>query len=468
MLICSECSIPCNLTHALATCKADNEEEPDSFIFLTPHEDNPLLHYHSTEVESDSCMDENTLLHAGAPQGLFANLYTRTALTSGYIHQFFYCYRYFTSPLQLFTFLRQTYTTSHKFQPSHVAAIIAKRTLLLLSWWLNDYYTIDFKARTTLKRLTEEFIMKLPVDDETAEMVRTAWTFHTAKHPDVTRKLMAEDSLVSHVLSTGNKSKRMSCSDHDVHQIEYLLAANMIRERAGSCLTIPSKPAEEPEEEPGTFCLNDHTAEELAEQLTLMEQNLFQDVHPVHFLNSKYNGFTPSLSIPGWSSTRSIRTKRDSASSLFVQDSNPSCSVIEIQVKHSHEIAHWVGAELILAPSTKVQVTILEKFLMIAKICLDLQNFATSTAILDGLQNALIRQLPMWKELSPKVMGNFTSLLLMKTPGPCSVAPSDKNMMEISCQPQIPAILPFLLNVQQSEIGSFTLTNGMYKWAKMR
>ncbi|GAB1604309.1 hypothetical protein Ahia01_000712300 [Argonauta hians] len=468
MLLCGECSLSQELVHSLATCEARNNPHSDSMVWLTPCDNSPLLHYHSTGATTGLSVGEGSLLYAGTPQGLFANLYTRTALTSGYIHQFLYCYRYFTSPLHLLVFLTSTYTLSHRVQPPELCVILSKRSLLLLSWWLKDYYTVDFTGRDSLKHLLEEFIVQLPEDDASAEMVRNTHSLVTTGQSQDRKVFSPEDRLSSTVSSVGNMVHCVSSSKCDVYYFDPSLDTSGKPEGVEAC-RLGGGDGEILPEDSGMFCLTDYTGEQLAEQLTLMEQELFQDIHPVHLLNSKYNGFNPSLVIPGWSSTRSIRMKRDSATSLFVEDSNPSCSAIELQVKHDHQISHWVGAELILAPSTKVQVTILEKFLTIARICFDVQNFATSIAILDGLENALIRQLPVWKELSSKTLANFTSLLMSKTSGPCCVAPpSDKSVPEGLCQPQIPSILPLLLNVQQCEIGSFSLTNGMYKWAKMR
>ena len=43
----------------------------------------------------------------------------------------------------------------------------------------------------------------------------------------------------------------------------------------------------------------------------------------------------------------------------------------------------------------KVQVTVLSRFIEMARMCRDLRNFAVCVAILDGLENILVRQLPV-------------------------------------------------------------------------
>ena len=44
----------------------------------------------------------------------------------------------------------------------------------------------------------------------------------------------------------------------------------------------------------------------------------------------------------------------------------------------------------------------LTKFLFTAHSCMELRNFATCMAILDGLENLIIKQLPAWKHLPTK------------------------------------------------------------------
>ena len=50
----------------------------------------------------------------------------------------------------------------------------------------------------------------------------------------------------------------------------------------------------------------------------------------------------------------------------------------------------------------QTQVTVLSKFIFIAHTCVELRNFATAMAILDGLENLIIKQLPAWKHLPAK------------------------------------------------------------------
>ena len=52
--------------------------------------------------------------------------------------------------------------------------------------------------------------------------------------------------------------------------------------------------------------------------------------------------------------------------------------------------------------STQSQVGALTKFLATAQLCVEIRNYATALAIIAGLDNLLVRQLPAWKHLSAK------------------------------------------------------------------
>ena len=44
------------------------------------------------------------------------------------------------------------------------------------------------------------------------------------------------------------------------------------------------------------------------------------------------------------------------------------------------------------------------KFLTTGHLCLEVKNYATGIAILEGLENLVVRQLPVWKNVASKYM----------------------------------------------------------------
>lgn len=96
-----------------------------------------------------------------------------------------------------------------------------------------------------------------------------------------------------------------------------------------------------------------------------------------------------------------------------------------------------------------------------------MRNYATCMSILEGLENLVVKQLPVWKNLPAKcinVMEELTSArLFLKSDVMSLVNQKDSHMY-----PTIPSVVLLLLHIQQCEIGGFKLANGMYKWSKMR
>ncbi|KAF6037991.1 KNDC1 [Bugula neritina] len=133
-----------------------------------------------------------------------------------------------------------------------------------------------------------------------------------------------------------------------------------------------------------SFSIIDHRAGDIAEQLTLMDQTLFQNIHPVNFMNTLAQGIGASL-VGSNADTIPNQEKK----LLFHSDYVQLVGVSDM-IQHSRRLAHWVTAEVISAANVKTQVAIVSKFLHIAKICKDLRNFATSMAIKDGLDHPLI------------------------------------------------------------------------------
>lgn len=212
--------------------------------------------------------------------------------------------------------------------------------------------------------------------------------------------------------------------------------------------------------------LLDYPPHRLAEQLTLMAQEIFQRTHPVHYLDSKAQGVGVDMSIPSLRTPSMARKGRPDGQSLFVGPRHFESRVADM-ITHSQEITHWVSAEILCCGSQKSQVTTLGKFLTTAQLCVEIRNYATALAIIAGLDNLLVRQLPAWKHLPAKVAALMEDLeaTQMKTKSEPMVLMQDKCS---HMYPTIPSAIYFLLHLQQLEIGAFTLANGMFKWQKMR
>lgn len=87
--------------------------------------------------------------------------------------------------------------------------------------------------------------------------------------------------------------------------------------------------------------------------------------------------------------------------------------------------------------------------------------------ILRGLENLIVRQLPVWKCLPSRVSEIVEELkaveVFLKSDSLC--------LMEgerFKTSPTIPSAHILAMHIQQLETGGFTLRNGTYKWTKLR
>merc|ERR1719483_1928065 len=85
-------------------------------------------------------------------------------------------------------------------------------------------------------------------------------------------------------------------------------------------------------------------------------------------------------------------------------------SMVGPMINHSHELAHWVAAEVLSCGSSKVQASVVTKFLQTANMCLEARNYSSALAIYEGLENLVVKQLPVWKNIAGKHMGYLETL----------------------------------------------------------
>ncbi|KAK7479244.1 hypothetical protein BaRGS_00029492, partial [Batillaria attramentaria] len=466
--------------HTLVSSGGGGAGEPHCLV-LQPFLENQLLQFQTVREPSTGC--ELQVLQAGHPKGLLAYLFTLTALSDGYIHQFLFCFRYFLKAEEVFHFITQKYLAAAKGNQSDVNIVrVQQRAMDLLQFWVEGFYSVDFERNEPLSDKLEAFVMQR-VDRGMAgaqNLLNLLYACHLGENtelvgqPDSTDDqdevyylhLSAPKRWESFRSLLGRKKDGNKQTPKESPGVPYKDAGGVLVEKrppsraeSGSTLSL-SRRADAAQ-------LMDYAPHRLAEQLTLMEQELFQRTHPVHYLDSKAQGVGVDMSIPSLRTPSMARKKESSGqSSLFIGPQQFESRVSDM-ISHHQEITHWVSAEILSAGSQKAQVAILTKFLTTAQLCVEIRNFATALAIVAGLDNLLVRQLPAWKHLPAKAASIMEHLetLQVQLKGEQMALMKDK---ESHMYPTIPCALYFLLHLQQLEIGGFTLANGMYKWAKMR
>lgn len=136
-------------------------------------------------------------------------------------------------------------------------------------------------------------------------------------------------------------------------------------------------------------------------------------------------------------------------------------------LEHVKLVSHWAVAEVVTAPSSRAQTEAITRLLGAARCCLEMRNFATCAALLDGLDSPRLAWAPAWQSLA----GKWTALRRQMGEAKLQLVGQRDFLMAAQTSAHLPT-LPhpdaFLLHVRQTEIGSFVTASGLVKWAKIR
>uniref|UniRef100_S4RJ08 Ras-GEF domain-containing protein n=1 Tax=Petromyzon marinus TaxID=7757 RepID=S4RJ08_PETMA len=476
---------------SVTTDMGEEEEEENAMAAAAPKEGAPK--------------ESTAFVHAGTPLGLMSYLYAKNSLSQGYIHQFFYTYRYFVSPQQLLSFIMEQFVNASSvlfatilfLVPRSVytphSSKICQRSMDLLHMWLQTCYRVDFAGDAELTSVLQGFIlnkvrrvcfgqkfadfsiakngeitkssaewqvhgsnMNLPLDFDILIFLLHVTSFQILKQHlnfSAPSSLSFPSSNCDHSRGQGSLSSLEEDDDYAV------FSPGPASARASLDIGAARKHSAK---SPGAFMLANYTATQIALQLTLLEEVMFKSCLPVHFMNTRAQGVRENLQ-PG---INRLTICSPEGVSLFVPDCKPRGSLWKF-LDHSANISTWVSAEILSCDSIKTQLAVLSKFLHVAKTCSSLRNFASSMQILNGLENFTVRQLPVWRSLPSKAMAIMEELVAVKV----FLKSDSECLLEADTsrpKPTIPCPHLFSMHVQQLEVGGFTMANRMYKWPKLR
>ncbi|XP_013203384.1 kinase non-catalytic C-lobe domain-containing protein 1 isoform X2 [Microtus ochrogaster] len=471
------CALPVIVNIAAAPC--------DTLDFSPLDESSSLIFYNVNKHPCSGRQKKARILQAGTPLGLMAYLYSSDAFLEGYVQQFLYTFRYFCTPHDFLHFLldRISSTLSRAHQdPTSTFTKIYRRSLCVLQAWVEDCYTVDFIRNAGLLGQLEDFISSkiLPLDG-TAKHLLGLLEVGTERRADSTSrgadledpKEAEEDTRPFNALC-----KRFSEDGISRKSFSWRLPrANGLvlphhKERQYTIASALPKPCFFEDfygpyakaSEKGPYFLTEYSTNQLFTQLTLLQQELFQKCHPVHFLNSRALGvMDKNAAIPKASSSESLSAK---ACSLFLPNYIQDKYLLQL-LRNADDVSTWVAAEIVTSHTSKLQVNLLSKFLLIAKSCYEQRNFATAMQILGGLEHLAVRQSPAWKILPAKIAEIMEELkaveVFLKSDSLC--------LMEgrrFRAQPTLPSAHLLAMHIQQLETGGFTMTNGAHRWSKLR
>ncbi|XP_038045530.1 uncharacterized protein LOC119720079 [Patiria miniata] len=431
---------------------------------LRPVDDNPLLAFKTSR--------NKVSLQAGQPAGFFTFLYARHALLQGFLHHFFYTYHYYTTSQELLQFIANKFASAlgMSSQQAENRNKILNRTLDILQVWVEGFFDVDFKANPQLLQDVLVFISDkiLPVDSngqcliqliEKRQQDRPGTSLLVATQREDIRDQLPMDKV------SGSKDSKGILGVSGRGRLKAGIMSCLSKKDSSKQIDSAYLPAGSMEKD--GFSLSDHTSMSIAHQLTLLQQELFHCIHPVHYLNSRSKGIGVNTNNYDTAGGKGQPTPdAGEAPSLFVMSLGEDGAVRAL-LDHSKDVSHWVSAEIVSCSSTKSQLVLLSKFINVAKACYDLRNFATCVQILDALDSLIVRQVPAWRNLPSKVVTLYEELC----EGKVLLQGDSESLVKADAHkgsPTLPPTLLFLMHVQQLEIGGFKLANGMYKWTKMK
>nr|XP_056706459.1 kinase non-catalytic C-lobe domain-containing protein 1 [Euleptes europaea] len=446
--------------------------------------DSFLLFYNVNKTQFNDHQTQPRNLQAGTPLGLMAYLYSRNTFLEGYVQQFLFTFRYFCTQEEFLQFLcdRIELALPSSNLESSLLSKIYHRSFSILQTWIENCYGVDFKINPDLMDTLKTFIISKVVplngygkwllsllQDATSRKqnnVSQCYRLEEWEEEHDTKSLPSLCEKVSKDVSQKTFNWKLSQGNEAVAPYEGARQHRIVSSLPKPCYGNLTEKFSDfySRSERDLHFLTEYTVHQLCCQLTLLEQEMFHNCHPVHFLNSRLLG-VKDKNIPQQKAVASEMLPTQ-AYNLFAKNCAQDDYLLKL-LKYADNVSTWVAAEIVTSYSSKVQVSLLSKFLFVAKGCYERRNFATAIQILRGLENLIVRQLPAWKFLPSKVSEIMEELkaveVFLKSDSLC--------LMEgerFKTLPTIPSAHVLAMHVQQLETGGFTMRNGSYKWTKLR
>ncbi|XP_018414396.1 PREDICTED: protein very KIND [Nanorana parkeri] len=447
---------------------------------LSSSEDDAFLLIYNDRGHSRDNTSKN--LQAGTPLGLLAYLYCRNAVLDGYVQQLLYTFRYFCSQEDLLQFLIDRINNTAPREDTDQCCLNVKiyhRSLVLLQTWIEDCWNIDFSMNSDMLDRLEDLSnsQSLPKDERGEHLMSLLHELtnkkYTISSPGSEKK---DDTKSLHSLCTrfsedniSRKSFNWKLSKgnglHITHHRDkqYTISAALPRPCYPGFVDDLSSYYMKGDEA-GPYSIHECSVQQISTQLTLLQEEIFQKCHPVHFLNSRALGVKDKSS----NVTRTFSSEALTAevSSLFSLTSTHDKYLLQL-LRFADSVSMWVAAEIVTCHTSKLQTNLLTKFLLVAKLCYEQRDFSSAVQILGGLENLIVRQLPAWKNLPSKVSEILEELkaveVFLKSDSLCLMKGDRFRTL-----PTIPSAYLLAMHVQQLETGGFTMANGAFKWNKLR
>ena len=366
----------------------------------------PLLLLHENEQEardtasSSLLLDEsNGSVRGGSVHDLVAHVCDQLNTThmNDFMQTLFCTYRVFITPAELLYSLQELYcdVPEHMDPPQQWARVLSA----LRHWMMN--HPSDFVLSVSLQEQLWQFL------DETVSATLSA--------------------------STSGAIRR---------DFEKLSARNNV-ERSRMCSVLGRFANVDRNAPLNAKMLHMFTADEVAQQLVLMESEMFTCIT------------SPELLMQAWTKS----------------DKHQAAPVVTAMANHFNHISNWVVSEVLSASDAKERREVLARMIHVADKARHLGSFNTLMEIIAGLNNGAVQRLnKTWKELSKRDRHLFDDLeTLMHTSGShkaLRAAIAQRVEAKKSCLPYIGMYLTDLIYLEEGSVD--TLAPGIVNFAKLQ
>jgi len=370
------------------------------------------LNYETTE-------DNKFIVVSGPKDQLVEYLCNKNKIDSTFGNSFILTFRYFIHPIELFNQLISKYESKVPFTSSakvskqyeEILERVRQNVLIVLSLWVESNFSDFLEDQYMYDKLIEfsnesnSTFLKDAIDKQKISKIPILDLY----------SYLRQDLLVN--LSPRNSSSALSLKEKEKNQFftyqtildwimnylsigkntadsifKKLLKLKVIGSMGGGIVNNVIKSQD------SFFFVNntnikkeiysrsflDYSAQDFANQLTLLEFKIFQDVK------------MKELYYKSWTITK---TK-------FEQSPN-----VMALISMSNKIANWVATEVVTTPHPKKRVLVLKRFISIAEHCKKINNYNTLMEIISGLNNSSVSRLrETWKSLPTRYTNSFNQL----------------------------------------------------------
>ncbi|XP_037829653.1 kinase non-catalytic C-lobe domain-containing protein 1 isoform X3 [Kryptolebias marmoratus] len=339
-----------SLLPSLAGCGCDS-------LDLQSSEDSSVLSFGSSKGKRT--------LQAGSPLGLMAYLYARNVAVEGYIQQFLYTYRFFCTPEEFLQFVMDKFISAARDGADMLgdSERIFHRSLDLLHLWITDCRSVDFTPNSHLMDTLERFLNTevIPVDS-LGEVLLAALC--SCQSPTTSSHAMGnllsfdedDDSVCLHSSNEDLRkkwkiSRVVEPSASMPKEKAFCMAAalpmpcytSLMHDFSSTCLQSEARLP---------FSQSEYSPQHVAQQLTLLQQEIFQECHPVHFLRSRTQGVRVKVLSPNRNVSHHIPPAE--SSSELSHPGTPSDSFLQQLITYADSVTNWISAEMVLCDSVKL------------------------------------------------------------------------------------------------------------------